>query len=143
MASRPCSKLFGMRGLRQRVLPASNLHPHNLEYLGIAAAIRGFCKDFATHEISIEFTHRNASKNLPRDVSLCLFRVPQEALHNAVKYSGVNQYWVELRGLANEEQLVARDAAAGFEVHEAMRNRGLGLVSMQERVHCQLAHVDM
>ena len=73
--------------------------------------------------------------HLPRDISLCLFRIAQEALHNAVKYSGTNQFCVDLCATEEEVQLVVRDAGAGFDVEEAKRNRGLGLVSMQERVN--------
>ena len=73
--------------------------------------------------------------DLPKDISLCLFRVAQEALHNAVKYSGVSQFTVELSGMEGEVQLVVSDAGAGFDVEEAKKKRGLGLVSMQERVH--------
>ena len=73
--------------------------------------------------------------HLPKDVSLCLFRVAQEALHNAVKYSGVSQFTVELSGIEGAVQLVVSDAGAGFDVEEAKKNRGLGLLSMQERIH--------
>ena len=65
------------------------LHSSRLDYLGIVAAIRGFCHEFSKqHEVSIQFTDRDVPADLPREVSLCLFRVTQEALHNAVKYSG-------------------------------------------------------
>jgi PAS domain S-box-containing protein len=112
------------------------LHSSRLDYLGTAAAIRGFCHEFSKqHEVSIEFTDRDVPVDLPREVSLCLFRVTQEALHNAVKYSGVNQYTVELTATAQEIQLVVSDSGRGFDVEGAKRNRGLGLVSMQERVH--------
>jgi signal transduction histidine kinase len=40
-----------------------------------------------------------------------------------------------MKGTAEEVQLVVRDAGAGFDVEEAKRNRGLGLVSMQDRVN--------
>ena len=57
----------------------------NLEQLGLMAAVRGFCKEFAVaHEIAIEFTDRS----VPRDMALCLYRIVQEALHNVVKHSG-------------------------------------------------------
>jgi signal transduction histidine kinase len=46
----------------------------------------------------------------------------------------VSQYAVELRATAGEIQLVVSDAGKGFEVGAAKANRGLGLVSMQERV---------
>jgi hypothetical protein len=65
------------------------LHSSRLDYLGIEAAIRGFCHEFSKqHDVSIEFTDGDVPAELPRDVSLCLFHVAQEALHNAVKYSG-------------------------------------------------------
>ena len=112
------------------------LHSSRLDYLGIEAAIRGFCHEFSKqHEVSIEFTERDVPADLPRDVSLCLFRVAQEALHNAVKYSGVTRYSVELRATAKEIQLLVSDAGKGFDVEAVNGNRGLGLVSMQERVH--------
>lgn len=112
------------------------LHSSKLDYLGVVAAVRGFCKEFAKqHEVSIEFTDSNVPRDLPRDVSLCLFRVAQEALNNAVKYSGVTQFAVELRGRATEIQLEVRDSGAGFDVEDVKSSRGLGLISMEERVH--------
>jgi signal transduction histidine kinase len=112
------------------------LHSSKLEYLGIVAAIKGFCKEFAEqHEVNIEFTDENVPKQLPKDISLCLFRVAQEALHNAVKYSGVSQFSVELSGTTDEIRLVVRDGGAGFEAEQVKKNRGIGLLSMQERVH--------
>ena len=111
------------------------LHSSKLDYLGIVAAIRGFCKEYAKqHQVSIKFTDEDVPKHLPKDVSLCLFRVAQEALHNAVKYSGVAQFAVTLKMVASEIQLEVSDNGAGFDVEEAKEN-GLGLVSMQERVH--------
>ena len=112
------------------------LHSSRLEYLGIVAAIKGFSKELVTkHEIQIEVKDENVPSNLRADISLCLFRVAQEALHNALKYSGTSQLAVELIGTANEVRLVVKDAGAGFDVEEAKRDHGLGLVSMQERVH--------
>jgi signal transduction histidine kinase len=52
-----------------------------------------------------------------------------------VKYSGVNHYVAELTATKEEIQLVVSDSGRGFEVEAADTNRGLGLVSMQERVH--------
>ena len=76
------------------------LHSSKLDYLGIVAAIRGFCTELSKqHELDIEFSERNVPTHLPKDVSLCLFRIAQEALHNAVKYSGVKQFIVELSGV--------------------------------------------
>jgi PAS domain S-box-containing protein len=111
------------------------LHSSKLDYLGIVAAIGGFCKEYAKqHQVSIKFTDEDVPNHLPKDVSLCLFRVAQEALHNAVKYSGVAQFAVTLKMVASKVQLEVSDNGAGFDVEEAKGN-GLGFVSMQERVH--------
>jgi PAS domain S-box-containing protein len=112
------------------------LHSSKLEYLGISAAIRGFCAELSKqHELNIKFSEEDVPAHLPKDVSLCLFRVAQEALHNAVKYSGVREFIVDLSVIESGIRLTVSDAGAGFDVEEAKKNRGLGLVSMQERIH--------
>jgi PAS domain S-box-containing protein len=112
------------------------LHYSKLDYLGLVGALKGFCREFAQqYDVSVEFKDENAPPKLPQNISLCLFRVTQEALHNAVKYSGTQEYTVRLSASTNELQLVVSDSGAGFDVAEAMKNQGLGLVSMQERVH--------
>ncbi len=112
------------------------LHSSKLDYLGAVAAIKGFCDEFSRqHEVSIKVTDANVPRELPQDISLCLFRVAQEALQNAVKYSGTNQFTVRVLGMVDCVQLVVSDAGAGFDVEAAKSSRGLGLVSMQERVH--------
>jgi PAS domain S-box-containing protein len=112
------------------------LHSSKIDYLGVGAAIRGFCKEFAKqHGITIAFTEDRVPRHLAKHASLCLFRVAQEALHNAVKYSGVTQFTVELRALAKEVQLEVSDKGWGFDAEAAKFRAGLGLVSMQERVH--------
>jgi PAS domain S-box-containing protein len=115
------------------------LHSSKLEYLGLAAAIRSFCREFSQqHSVRVHFADENVPGYLPRDISLSLFRVTQEALQNALKHSGVREFSVALRGSANEIQLEVFDRGAGFDMEGAMIDRGLGLVSMQERV--QLVH---
>ncbi len=71
---------------------------------------------------------------LPFEIGLCLFRVLQEALHNAVKHSRVKSVEVQLAEHSNEVQLIVSDSGTGFDVEEARQGTGLGLTSMQERV---------
>ncbi len=112
------------------------LHSSKLDYLGLASALRSFCKEFSQQKsVSLEFKDENVPSHLPKDLSLCLFRVAQEALSNAVKYSGVTRISVDLRGTAADLRLEIRDAGVGFDLEEAKEHAGLGLVSMQERVH--------
>ena len=112
------------------------LHSSKLEYLGLAAAIRSLCREFSQqHDVSVQFADENVPSFLPRDISLSLFRVTQEALQNALKHSGVRQFSVSLRCLANEIQLEVSDHGTGFDVERAKLEKGMGLVSMEERVH--------
>src|SRR5262249_34948691 len=107
------------------------LHSSKLEYLGIMMAARGFCMELsAQQKVEIDFRHNDIPPNLPKEISLCLFRVLQEALHNAVKYSGVRHFTVELRGADGEICMGVSDRGIGFEKDEAMARQGLGLISM-------------
>jgi PAS domain S-box-containing protein len=111
------------------------LHSPRLEYLGIVAAMKGVCKELGEQQkVEIEFRNHDLPLPVPPDVSLCLFRVLQEALHNAAKHSGARRFDVQLRGTPGEIHLSVSDTGVGFDLDVAMKGPGLGLVSMRERV---------
>jgi PAS domain S-box-containing protein len=111
------------------------LHSAKLEHLGLVAAMSGFCKELSMQQkVDIVFTHQNIPHYVRQEISLCLFRVLQEGLHNAVKYSGVRHFEVELVGTIGAIHLTIHDSGSGFDPEAAMRGRGLGLTSMQERL---------
>ena len=110
-----------------------HLHSPKLEYLGLAAAANSFCRELAEKNlVNISFHQTDIPRTLPKEVSLCLFRVLQEALHNAVKHSGVRDFNVELHGRAEEIELTVTDAGVVFDLDEGMNRRGLGLIIMRE-----------
>ncbi len=111
------------------------LHSSKLEYLGLFAAVKGFCKEFgALQKAKIDFESRDLPTSLPPEISLCLFRVLQEALHNAAKHSGVRHFEVQLSGTPEEILLTVSDPGGGFDSEAAMQGEGLGLTSMKERL---------
>jgi PAS domain S-box-containing protein len=111
------------------------LHSAKLQYLGIAGAMRGFCQEFAEQQkVEIDFKAHDLPSPLSPDISLCLFRVLQEALHNSAKHSGVRQFEVRLWGTSDEIHLTVEDSGAGFDRETAKESRGLGLISMEERL---------
>jgi signal transduction histidine kinase len=94
-----------VKALRGQIAELSNdvqalsheLHSSKLEYLGVVAGIRSWCKESGERQkIEIEF-RTDVSSNLPFDLGLCLFRVLQEAVHNAIKHSGVKRIEIQLR----------------------------------------------
>jgi PAS domain S-box-containing protein len=110
------------------------LHPSKLEYLGLEAASAGFCRELSQlKDVVIDFHSESVPKDLPKEVSLCLFRVLQEALQNAVKHSGARHFQVSLGEGTNEVVLTVRDSGVGFDPEQTIK-RGLGLTSMRERL---------
>jgi PAS domain S-box-containing protein len=111
------------------------LHSSKLEYLGLVSAMRGFCKEFGEkHKVEVAFASEGMPAIVPPEVSLCLFRVMQEGLHNALKHSGVRLFEVKMQGSHTEIHLTVRDSGVGFDSELIKDTPGLGLVSMQERV---------
>jgi signal transduction histidine kinase len=111
------------------------LHSSRLEFLGLTVAIDSFCKEFSEHQkVEVVFQSQDLPRPLPPDISLCLFRVLQEALHNFAKHSGVQHVDVLLWGSSGQINLTVRDSGVGFNTEAAKANLGLGLISMQERV---------
>jgi PAS domain S-box-containing protein len=111
------------------------LHSSKLESVGLAAAATGLCDELSDrHGVDIDFHSEHNSKALPPEISLCLFRVLQEALQNAIKHSGSRRFRVVLKGQGDQVELTVEDSGVGFDPQGAVRGRGLGLTSMKERV---------
>lgn len=111
------------------------LHSSRLEHLGLEGAAAGFCKELSGQQnVDVDFHSECIPKSLPKEISLCLFRVLQEALQNAVKHSGAKRFEVLLKGAPNEIQLSVHDSGVGFDPEKALFGHGLGLTSMKERL---------
>lgn len=111
------------------------LHPSILYNLGLATAVKGLCRELCEESgATVEFLEKNVPESLSRDVSLAIFRVIQEALHNAIKHSGKKLIEVHLQGRRGEIELEVCDRGVGFDISGAKHQNGLGLVSMSERI---------
>jgi PAS domain S-box-containing protein len=112
------------------------LHSSKLEYLGLGTAAAAFCREFSEHQdVEVEFQSESIPKALSPEISLCLFRVLQEALQNAAKYSGSKHFRVSLVSSLDQIQMTISDEGIGFDPEEAMRGHGLGITSMRERLN--------
>jgi signal transduction histidine kinase len=109
------------------------LHPAKLRLIGLVSALHGLQRELSRTDIAISFSDDNVPTSLPADLTLCLFRVVQEALQNALKYSGAKRVLVDLRGVPGGLALTVADDGVGFDVSAAW-DKGLGLVSMGERL---------
>ena len=114
---------------------AHELYSPRLEYLELAKVMRSFCKEFGERrKIEIDFSQHDVFAFIPPDVSICLFRVLQEALHNAVKHSGAHKLEVVLWGERNAIHLTVSDNGTGFEIGSARMGKGLGFSRIEERI---------
>jgi len=111
------------------------LHSSKLEYLGLSAAAGAYCREFSERKgVHIDFHSENIPRSLPEEISLCLFRVLQEALQNAAKHSGSSNYQVSINFDSNELHLTVSDSGSGFNMEDALKALGLGITSMRERL---------
>jgi PAS domain S-box-containing protein len=114
---------------------ANCLNSSKLEYLGLAAAAASFCKELSNEKkVEIQFSSEGMLEHLPQDVSLCLFRVLQGALQNALIHSGSQRVEVLLRSGSNEVYLTVRDSGIGFDMDDAANSPRIGLAIMKERL---------
>jgi signal transduction histidine kinase len=109
------------------------LHPTKLRLIGLVSALRDLQHELTQADLPITLTYDPVPKTLPPDVTLCVFRVVQEALHNALKYSHAHAIKVHLGCAAKELRLTIADDGVGFDL-DATRGKGLGLISIAERV---------
>lgn len=118
------------------------LHPAKLRLLGLVASVNSLQRELSRPDIAISVTHTNVPPALPPDLTLSLYRVVQEALHNALKYSHARRIAVDLRGTPDGLAMTIEDDGVGFDVDEAW-GKGLGLVSIQERLEMVGASLDV
>jgi PAS domain S-box-containing protein len=111
------------------------LHPSKIEVVGAVTGMRVFCNEFAQqHQFDVDFEASDITRQLSSNISLSLFRILQEALHNTAKHSGTRQCRVRLWEAHGWVHLVVSDEGRGFDPAAAKENRGIGLITMQERV---------
>jgi signal transduction histidine kinase len=129
--------------LQQRVIDVANvtrqlshdLHPGVLQHVGLVAALRGHCAEFGSqHGIEITFCAAAGLDGVPQEIALCLYRVAQEALRNIAEHSRARVAHVGLNPTAEGLELTINDDGQGFDIVEARRLGGVGLISLDERV---------
>ena len=128
LQSRVVALAEGMRQL------SHELHPGILEYAGLKAALQSYCREFDHgHDIVVRYRPGEGLGEVPSDVALCFYRVTQEALRNAAMHAKAGHASVTLTREGTDLVLTISDDGTGFDLAEA-RGRGLGLISLEERV---------
>lgn len=133
----------GLKSLRERLGEMDQdvhricyrLHPVILEKLGLIVALDSLCREFSQGSgIRVDFIHHNLPKHLAKSLSLCAYRMVQEALHNVSKHAKAAEATVSLRFSTSSLEVTVEDSGRGFDALAARTTRGLGLVTIDERV---------
>ena len=108
------------------------LRPSMLDDLGLVAALEWQGREVSRRsEIEVEVEAEGVSDDLPDEYRVCIYRLVQEALNNAVRHSGAKSAKVILTQTAANIVVRVSDDGRGF---DAERTRGLGILGMEERV---------
>lgn len=112
------------------------LHPSLLEHLGLEVAIRDHVDDFSRRTgLAVQYEQRRVPTTLSMDIATCLYRVTQESLQNVSKHAKASKVLVRVLGTPRGIGVCVRDNGKGFSPDPAgIPFRGLGLISMEERV---------
>ena len=137
-----CSK--ELRSIQDRLTELSDdvrhlayqFHPSILDDLGLTVALQRLVDDCtARSTMRGTFDASHPPEQLPQNVSTCLYRIAQECLANVVKHARATSVRVSLSSTAETVTLRVDDDGIGFDSHSVIDgHRGLGLVSMTERV---------
>lgn len=141
----------GLDSLRREILRVASqlreligeLRPAGLEEFGIEVALEGFVRKVQRQAgracPHIEMAIDLAGCTFPEPVEICLFRISQEALRNAMKHANARRIKLRLYAGENEVVLEIHDDGCGFPVpdrlSELTRANHYGLVGIAERVN--------
>lgn len=112
-----------------------HMHPSVLDDFGLPDALKSECSELSQRwGIPIECHYTKGFPEIPKSIALCLYRVAQESLWNAVRHSASSKITVELKSDPECVYLDIKDDGQGFDLTLNQPNRGLGLASMTERI---------
>lgn len=124
---------------------AHRLHPSIIEQAGLVPALHALANDIrdaSGFTVDVD-TSAAPVVSLPKDSSLILYRIAQEALRNAEKHAATNKATVTLAQRNGAVVMTVADRGRGFDVTQQDRAHGLGLVSMAERARYAGGRVDI
>ena len=111
------------------------LHPALLEHSGLLAALRTCCSEFNSMTgIRAPLDAKGSLEDVSKLVALSMFRITQEALRNVAKHAGATEVSVQIIREESGLVLSIKDNGSGFDVPNAEAAKGLGLISIKERV---------
>jgi two-component system NarL family sensor kinase len=114
-----------------------DLHPPNLDAVGLDSAIRDLVSPLAARGTKVQLTV-DGEERLDPETQAILYRVAQEAVRNVIAYADADAVSVEVGVADSKARLVVADDGSGFgpEIREQKLSEGhLGLALLEELAH--------
>lgn len=119
--------------IRQAREISYDLHPANLKRLGLSSSLISLAERLSqSTSIRIDCQVETPINPLPPEIEINLYRIAQEALSNAIRYSQSPEILLSLQPLASGWRLIIQDYGIGTQI-DATSSQGHGLQNMQER----------
>lgn len=109
------------------------LRPPDLDDIGVVAAIERYIAQVQRSGLNAHLEVEGDSAALTPEVRLAIYRIVQEALHNALRHAAADEALVRFETCDDAVRVTIRDNGAGFNPEHATRPTALGLLSMRER----------
>ena len=109
------------------------LRPPDLDDIGVVAAIERYMAQVQRSGLNCRLELIGEQPSLSPEVRLAIYRIVQEALHNALRHAAADEAVVRIEQSADWLRVTIRDNGAGFNPEVTQRPTALGLLSMRER----------
>lgn len=109
------------------------LRPPDLDDLGVVAAIERYVSQIDRTGLPCELEVAGEQQRLSPEARLGVYRIVQEALHNALRHAHADEAVVRMEWLDDRLRVTIRDNGSGFDPEQAANPTSLGLLSMRER----------
>ncbi|HET7092958.1 MAG TPA: cache domain-containing protein [Thermomicrobiales bacterium] len=109
------------------------LRPPDLDDIGVEAAIERYMGQIQRSGLACRLDMDAEPPPMTPEVRLAIYRIVQEALHNALRHGGANEAVVRFEQIGDVLRVSICDNGAGFNPEVAARPTSLGLLSMRER----------
>ncbi len=109
------------------------LRPPDLDDLGVVAAIERYVQQINRSGLPCQLEVIGEPERLSPEARLGVYRIVQEALHNALRHAHADEAVVKMEWLEDRLRVTIRDNGSGFDPEQAAQPTSLGLLSMRER----------
>lgn len=115
---------------------AHNLMPETLAKYGLENSLENYFNTLQKpSSVSIQYQKMGIDRKLTDEADLYIYRIIQELVHNALKYSCATQILVQTTKSATATDITVEDNGVGFDKDVASQKNSIGYASIRDRIN--------